>query len=85
VGLRRGIGAYIFGEGTGDPVADRIMDSLREKKLDGMSRTEIMHLFGRHRSAARIEVSLSALEKRGRVGSETRTTGGRPVERWFAK
>ena len=75
---------YIFGDISGDPVADRIMNGLREKP-EGMSRTEITHLFGRHRSAARIELSLSALERQGRVWAETKATGGRPAERWFAK
>ena len=74
---------YIFGGSTGDPVADRLMEALKEKP-GGMSRTEIAHLFGGHRSAARIEVSLSMLEKQGRARSETKATGGRPVERWFA-
>jgi hypothetical protein len=74
---------YIFGDATGDPVADRIMHALRERP-QGMSRTEITHLFGRHRSAARIEISLTALKEQGRIRSETKVTGGRPVEMWYA-
>ena len=74
---------YIFGDATGDPIDDRIMNALREKP-EGLSRTEITHLFGRHRSAARTEVSLSALKERGLIRFETRATSGRPTERWYA-
>jgi hypothetical protein len=74
---------YVFGEATGDPVADKILGALR-RRPEGMSKTEISQLFGGHRRADRIEVSLSALEQQGLIRSETKATGGRSVERWFA-
>ncbi|MBA4395554.1 MAG: hypothetical protein C0407_18535, partial [Desulfobacca sp.] len=45
---------YIFGDAIGDPVADQILEALRAIK-DGMTRTEISALFGRHRSSDRID------------------------------
>jgi len=50
----------------------------------GMTRTAIRDLFGRHRSADRIGAALALLATRGRVRPESRSTGGRPVEIWFA-
>src|SRR5215218_5261947 len=77
---------YIFGEATGDPVADQILEALRAAVPDGMSRTEISHLFRRHQSAQRIGQALTLLAKTGRAYCKrVKDTGGRPSERWFAK
>lgn len=67
----------IFGDASGDPVADKIME--------GLARNEIRDLFSRHRSSTRIDQALDHLQTLGRVRSESQATGGRPVERWFAK
>jgi hypothetical protein len=75
---------YIFGDATGDPVADQIFDSLRAAGKDGMTRTEISHLFGRNMSSERIAQALSLLLGAGRVRRKTQKTGGRQAERWFA-
>ena len=74
----------IFGDATGDPVADKIMEVLIKNKPEGLTRNEIRDLFSRHRSSARIDQSLNHLRQLGRVRSESQATGGRPVERWFA-
>ena len=76
--------AYIFGDMLGDPVADEILLALRQAGSAGMTRTAIRDLFGRHRSADRIGVALGLLMTKGRARPESRTTGGRPVEVWFA-
>ena len=73
---------YIFGDATGDPVADRIADALEEKP-DGMTRTDLIHLFKRNQSRDRIDQALKMLEKLGRIRREREKTGGRPSERWF--
>ena len=39
---------YVFGDAVGDPVADELLEALRARP-DGMTRTEIRDLFGRHR------------------------------------
>jgi hypothetical protein len=74
---------YIFGDATGDPVADQITEGLRAAGKDGMTKTEISHLFGRNRSAERIAQALSLLLTGGRVRRKTQKTGGRQAERWF--
>jgi hypothetical protein len=76
--------AYIFGDMLGDPVADEILLALRQAGSAGMTRTAIRDLFGRHRSADRIGIALAMLMTKGRARFESRTTGGRPVEVWFA-
>jgi Protein of unknown function (DUF3987) len=76
--------AFIFGDLLGDPVADEIARALHYAGPEGMSRTAIRDLFGRHRSADRIGAALALLTTKGRARSESRTTGGRPVEVWFA-
>jgi hypothetical protein len=75
---------YAFGDATGDPVADEIMEALRTAGDDGLSRTDIRDLFGRHKGADRINAALAELLKLGRVRKEDVPTGGRPSERWFA-
>jgi hypothetical protein len=77
--------ARIFGNALGDPVADEILQGLRQVGASGMTRTAIRDLFGRHRSGDRIGAALALLMTKGRARAEVRTTGGRPSEIWFAK
>ena len=74
---------YIFGDATGDAVADRIMQALRANP-GGLTRTQIRDLFGRNQSAERIDQALTLLQRAGRVRKTEERTGGRPSERWFA-
>ncbi len=76
---------HIFGDATGDPVADQIGEALEAAGAAGMSRTEIRDLFKRHKNSERIDQALALLLKAGRVRREQRDTGGRPVEVWFSK
>jgi len=76
--------AHIFGDSLGDPIADDILRSLRQAGAAGMTRTAIRDLFTRHQSADRIGAALALLAKQGRARGAIRTTGGRPVEAWFA-
>ena len=75
---------YIFGNATGDPVADQILEALRAAGEGGMTRTEISNLFRRNKSAERIAQALSMLLKAGLVRWEQEGTGGRKARRWFA-
>jgi Protein of unknown function (DUF3987) len=74
---------YIFGDAVGDPVADELLAALRSRP-EGMTRTEIRDLFGRHRSGPRIESALALLASVGAAAMGTEQTAGRPVERWRA-
>jgi hypothetical protein len=76
---------YIFGDATGDPVADSLMEALRAAGSDGLTRTEIRDHFGRHKSAERINQALGELLRLGRVRKTSEQTGGRSTQRWFAK
>jgi hypothetical protein len=70
---------YIFGNATGDPIADRILEGLEHGEL---TRTAISHLFQRNVSAERIDLALRLLHKNQQAVMERRDTNGRPVEVW---
>jgi hypothetical protein len=69
----------IFGDSTGDPVADRILSALQEK--GSLDRTAIRDLFGRNMPSARIERALTILKQAKRITMEeiTNSKGGRPL------
>jgi hypothetical protein len=73
---------YIFGDATGDRVADRITVAL-EVEPDGLTRTDLINLFHRNVSRDRIDQALAMLERLGRVRQEAVETGGRPAEKWL--
>jgi hypothetical protein len=74
--------AFIFGDATGDPVADRILEGL---KLHGeLNRTQISNVFQRNVKAERITQALGTLLRAGRVHQEIRDTEGRPAEIYTA-
>jgi hypothetical protein len=74
---------WVWGDSTGDPVADDILAALRSRLPEGMTRTELRDLFQRNRTSDQIGGALVLLMKSGRVRMETRASGGRPVETWF--
>jgi hypothetical protein len=76
--------AYVFGTSLGDPLADEIRRAL-ESAPNGMTRNDIRNLFGRHQSSDAIGRALDLLVERGQTRSQTRSTGGRPEERWFVQ
>ena len=75
--------AYIFGDSTGDPVADRILQSLH---IDAMTRSEISYLFKHNAKPGRIDQALTLLSSHGLAGMTPRQpeSGGRPAEVWHA-
>jgi len=75
---------WIFGDRTGDEVADRILTALRGAGEEGLVRTDIHDLFGRNASEGRIAEALGILARLGLARVEKRSTGGRPAEVWFA-
>jgi hypothetical protein len=74
----------IFGDSLGDPVADDILRALRQRGGNGMTRTDLYNLFGRHRASDQIGAALQLLATKGKIRSETRETSGRPSETFFA-
>jgi hypothetical protein len=75
---------YLFGDGTGDPLADDLLRCIRGVP-SGISRTDLSGYLGRHTPAGRLDRALGILLDAGRVTRETRNTGGRPVEIWTAR
>lgn len=76
---------FIFGDELGDPVADTILEALREAP-EGLTRTDISNLFQRNQSAKRIGRALGDLlgANLAKMQEEDSTEGGRPPQRWFA-
>jgi hypothetical protein len=74
---------YIFGDSLGNPVADQILKELR-KEPEGLTRTEIRDLLGRHGNTSEIEAALRVLSEIGMARRQHEQTSGRPVERWLA-
>jgi hypothetical protein len=72
---------YIFGNATGDPVADKILRALQ--KAGELSRTHISRELKHHVPGARIERSLDALSQQGLIVRAIRqpvSGSGRPAE-----
>ncbi len=72
---------YVFGDATGDPARDTIITALKASP-DGLSRTAISGLFGRHVKADRIDRTLADLKKSGLARPESIRTDGRSREVW---
>ena len=70
---------YIFGDRTGDRVADRIHEALSRGTLN---RTEINDLFGGHKLKAEIDAALEVLRSAGLAYCEKVNEGNRHVELW---
>ena len=73
---------YIFGDSAGDPVADTILKALKIADDNGLTRTEISRLLGRHTSSERITNVLQLLKAKGKAACSPIETQGRPVEVW---
>jgi hypothetical protein len=76
----RSIG-YIFGDATGDPIADAIRRALVAN--GELTRTQISKLFGHNVSAGRLEHALQLLLTTGRARTEQREPNGRRVDVWL--
>jgi len=76
--------AYLFGNSTGNQTADTILDALKTRGRQGMTRTEIYNMFGRHTHGGAIQDALAELLKLGLVRMESKRGSGRPLETWFA-
>src|SRR5262245_12374199 len=77
---------YIFGDYTGDVLADGILRALRNAGTTGMSRTDINNHFGGHVTTPKIQAALGKLLALGKVRRDVRKPNGRgrPAEVWFA-
>jgi hypothetical protein len=74
---------HIFGERSGDPVADVILEALRDNP-GGLTRTEVSGLFGRNKRASVLAAALDSLSSLGLAEYRRIKTGGAPKEVWQA-
>ena len=80
--------AWIWGNGTGDTLADDILALLLDAKgkfIKGVTQSEIANHFGRHASASSLRKAMGVLRAANRIESEKVETGGRPTTIWMAK
>lgn len=73
---------YVFGDRTGNPIADRILTALRQG--GPLTETDISNLFARNARASQIDLALETLLGSGLVAFGRRETGGRPATLWRA-
>ena len=73
----------VFGDATGDPVADRIMRLLQDHP-EGATRNDIARHFSGHKAKDDIERALTVLRDAGLARCESEATDGRHAQLWFA-
>ena len=76
-----GSARLIFGDGTGDQLADQLLIAIRERPR---TTTELHGVLNRHASQSRIRAALQLLVRNGLVRGEVVKTGGRDGKRWLA-
>lgn len=69
----------IFGDKTGDPIADIILGALKRNELTD---TQISNFFHRNQNAGRLNHAKRFLEELGRITSYQRETNGRDETVW---
>jgi hypothetical protein len=75
--------SLLFGDSTGDPIADRIRDAL-EESCEGLSKDQIRRLFHGHVRSERIDAALQQLVLLDAIGCRGEPTAGRPSTLWSA-
>jgi hypothetical protein len=75
--------SLLFGNSTGDPIADRICEAL-DQAPKGLSRNQIRELFHGHVNCDRIDAALQQLVLLGAAGCHSQQTAGRPATLWSA-
>ena len=75
--------AFLFGDRTGNPVADDVRDLLQAAP-GGLTRTELVAALGSHKFGDKLTAALVVLEKAGLARREKVATGGKPAEQWHA-
>ena len=79
-----GSARHIFGDKTGNVIADEILNSLRGISPEAMTRTAISRLFKGHKRASELIQALNLLQSFGPAKPENQTTKGRSKEEWVA-
>jgi hypothetical protein len=72
---------YVFGNKTGFPEADKILDALKAAGPAGLTGDDIGRLVG-SRNTEKKDMALAMLERIGRIRKDIRKTDGRPLTIW---
>ncbi len=75
---------YIFGDSTGDEIADRLVEELVRVGADGLDGSQQRDLFQRHVKAQRLDTARELLHRTGKAVTFDVPTGGRPRSIMFA-
>ena len=75
--------AYLFGDLTGDDVADTFLRALRVAGAGGLTRKDLWNELNRHTSASRMSAALEHLLKSGQARAEKTIIGNNLTQRWF--
>ncbi len=77
--------AVVFGDKTGDKIADRALDAIRAAGEQGLRRDDLRrHVFQRHVSADRLDEAILLLVEHDLVVEVREQTAGRPAMRYVA-
>ena len=76
--------AFLFGDATGNPLADKLLAMLVDVGGAGLSLSQIRDEVGGRVPAEKIDAALELLREHRRARVEVQPTGGRPATRWFA-
>ncbi len=79
-----GSARHIFGDKTGNVIADEILAELRSISPESLTRTDMNNLLRGHKKTAEISLALDLLKSFGLARREIQRTDGRPLEAWFA-
>jgi hypothetical protein len=76
----------VFGDSTGDRLADKVLNVLRDAAPEPLSLKQLRDATGRNYTAEQTGAALNALATFGLAEREPTATGGRgrPAERWRA-
>jgi hypothetical protein len=75
--------SHLFGDSTGDPIADRIREALQQSP-EGLSKHQIIRLFHGHVNGDRIDAALQQLMLIDAASCHSELTAGRPSTLWSA-
>ncbi len=69
---------YLFGDKSGDDIADRLLLAVRAAGEAGLTTTEQNRLFSGHATTRQLDVTRQLLQERGLIVTEQQATKGRP-------
>src|ERR1019366_10532983 len=75
----RASAAYIFGDSLGSPLADKLLQALKDAGPEGLNGRQLDRAISGHASKPELDAAREALTRRGLIITFTEETGGRPI------